>query len=65
MTTLTKEISAEEYARYQEMKRGDFLKAVENTLSEDIVCGYGFYGADIAAQGGKHYLNIRIGDSCD
>lgn len=65
MKTLTKEISAEEYVRYKDMARGDFLKAVENTLSEDIVCGYGYYGAYISAEGGKHFLNIRIGDSCD
>lgn len=65
MKLLAKEISAEEFARYQAMTRGDLNRAVESTLSEDIVCGYGYYGAYISAEGGKHFLNIRIGDSCD
>lgn len=65
MDIIEREITAEQYAGYKAMTPGQLNHAVEETLSEDIVCGYGYYGSSIGLKDGKYYLFIRTGSTCD
>lgn len=65
MTTIKHEVSTDEYAKYQAMTKSQLNRTIEDSLSEDIVCGYGYYGAYLEETEDKHYVCIRIGDSCD
>lgn len=65
MNVIENEITKEEYDRYMEMTIGERNKAVEATLPEYIICGYGYYGCSLRKDDEKHYLRISIGSSCD
>lgn len=65
MTTIKRQITADEYAKYYAMSAGQFYCAVEKTLPEDILLGYGYYGACLAKENGGYYLHISVGDTCD
>ena len=65
MTTDRIEITPEQYAAYKAMTAGELNRTIENGLPEEIVCGYGFYGASIREHNGKFYLLIKTGSSCD
>ena len=58
------EISEEEYQRLSEIP--NLTYEYEQTLSDAIRCGYGFYGCGIIRRNdGKYFFYDKIGSSCD
>ena len=65
MREVEREISREMYINYMARPTREWKEEVEKTIPESWVCGYGYYGTDLVARGGKYYLIHHIGDSCD
>lgn len=61
------EISKEEYDRVMSFDnwRPRLRTECEETLTDSIRWGYGFYGCDLAIRDGAYFYTIRIGNSCD
>lgn len=57
MNRVCYEISKEEYERADDNPY--------KIISEDIIMGYGCYGAKLTEVDGKYYLSYDIGSSCD
>lgn len=65
MDTMYREVTKEQYEKYKAMHPGVLNNTIERTLSDDILCGYGFYGAYTVALDGKYYVCIKTGSTCD
>lgn len=51
-----------------EISKEEYERADDNPykiISEDIIMGYGCYGAKLTEVDGKYYLSYDIGSSCD
>lgn len=62
------EISKEEYERIKAIPnyRGVINSWIEETMSDDIRYGYGFYGCDVLeGKDNKYFYCYTIGNSCE
>ena len=61
------EISKEEYERVTAIEgwRGKLNSEYEETMSDAVRCGYGFYGCIVCQIEDKYYYSVCIGNSCD
>lgn len=62
MDTIKREVTPEQYAQYAAMSPGELDSAIEKTLPDSILMGYGYYGAYLSE---GRYVNIKTGSSCD
>lgn len=63
MREITREITKEKYDYYE--SQSNVSAAIKSEMSDDIICGYGYYGGSVYESNGKYYMRYSIGNSCD
>lgn len=63
MREITREITKEKYDYYK--SQPSVSVAIKSEMSDDIICGYGYYGGSVYESNGKYYMRYSIGSSCD
>lgn len=65
MSSLTYELTQEQYNKCKAMDYKTLNKNIKNDLPIAITCGYGYYGHKLVEKNEKYYLQLTIGSTCD
>ena len=63
MKEINREITKEKYDYY--ISQPSVSAAIKSEMSDDIVCGYGYYGGFVYELDGKYYMRYFVGSNCD
>lgn len=59
-------IDKETYNAIKDLKRTDLYEWAEENLPSNVIYGYGLYGVSHPFErGGKYFLPVTMGSSCD
>lgn len=59
------EISKEKFDELSALSKSELDAYVESTLSNAVICGCGYYGAELICTDGMYFLGKCLGNSCD